>query len=198
MLRPSVESILRTLAFSLFSVAIVFAAGCNQRTATQKTGAGFVKLNTSLEDALAKVTLIVPEMSGDESGTPIEVVVGAAFTGEGMYDIGGGETHGFRYTLLSQYAVEGNRYLFVPVGYNWGGSGTFFFLTAVDKATLKSVSEADLGDRVRVQKAALASPRSDSVAITYLARGDYGVYDPSKAVEIRFKMVDSRLQEVSP
>ena len=66
--------------------------------------------------------------------------------------------------------MEGNRYVFTVVSYNLGGSGTFYYLTAIDKSTLKSVSEVLLGDRVQISSLEVSKPKSDTVKITYKDR----------------------------
>ena len=170
---------------------------------------GFVKLGIPLQEALTKITFMYPSL---KSGNLIGAIV---FEGEGVTREKdyiqlrkpikrwwAGEEGVYRhsyYTLLSKYAVEGNRYIFVPLGVNGGGSGTFWGLNVVDKKTLKSVDSVGLGDRSRIAGIALADAHSDTVTITYIRRkvikGEPS-HDPKKAVTKHFEMIEDKLREV--
>ena len=154
----------------LILLVVVIIYGCNQNR-SKKTFKDLVNKDSfaSLEDMLPQIVLIAPEQQ-DKNGQPLEITVGNTFSGEGEYGIGGGETHGFRWTLFNQHAVGGNRYIFAVASYNWGGSGTFYYLTAVDKTTLKSVSEVLLGDRVKIENVTLIAPGTDTVSVNYMDR----------------------------
>ena len=108
---------------------------------TEESAEGFVKLGMPLEEALTKITFMYPSLkSGDLIGAII-------FEGEGVtrekdyiqlrkpikYRWTEEVYRHSYYTLLSEYAVEGDRYIFVPLGVNGGGSGTFWDLNVVDK-----------------------------------------------------------------
>ena len=175
----------------------------------KESAEGFVKLGMPLQEALTKITFMYPSLkSGDLMGAIV-------FEGEGVtrekdyiqlkkplkrwWD---GEEEVYRhsyYTLLSKYAVEGDRYIFVPLGVNGGGSGTFWNLNVVDKKTLKSVDSVGLGDRSRIEKIALADARTDTVSITYIRRevkkGE-PFHDPKKAVAKHYRMIEGILREV--
>ena len=96
----------------------------------------FVKLEMPLEEALTKITFIVTWLSGEGSD---EVV----FEGENVIrtpdyielpsDNNKDGTTDSYYRILSKYAVETNRYIFVPLDDWGGGSGIFRSLHAVDK-----------------------------------------------------------------
>ena len=176
---------------------------------TEEPVEGFVKLEMPLEEALTKITFMYPSLkSGDLLGAIV-------FEGEGVtrekdyiqlrkpikrwWD---GEEEVYRhsyYTLLSKYAVEGNRYIFVPLGVNGGGSGTFWDLNVVDKKTLRTVESVGLGDRSRIEDIALAEAHSDTVTITSIRRevkkGE-PTHDPKKAIEKHFRMLEGILREV--
>ena len=90
-----------------------------------------------LEEVLTKITFIVTWLSGEGSD---EVI----FEGEGITRYPDsivltqefeedGRTYYENYTLLTQHAVEGNRYIFVPLAQWGGGSGVFLDLNVVDK-----------------------------------------------------------------
>ncbi len=100
--------------------------------------------------------------------------------------------------MLNQHAVEGNRYIYTVVSYNLGGSGTFYYLTAIDKSSLKSVSEVRLGDRVQITSLALSFPRTDTVAINYKDRekGTAFTESPDKDVSKHFHIEQSKLSQV--
>ncbi|MCY4568825.1 MAG: formylglycine-generating enzyme family protein, partial [Candidatus Poribacteria bacterium] len=103
------------------------------------------------------------------------------------------------YRLLSKYAVESNRYIFVPLADWGGGSGVFWDLNVVDKKTLRTVESVGLGDRSRIEEIALADPASDTVTITYIRRevkkGE-PTHDPKKAITKHFRMIEGILREV--
>ena len=163
----------------------------------------FVKLDMPLEKMLTKITFTVTDLSGDSN----EEVV---FEGEGVtchpdrmvltQKIEENErTYYAYYILLPQYAVEGNRYIFVPLAQSGGGSGVFWNLNVVDKKTLRSVDDVGLGDRADVKEVILANADSDTVSITYVnreVRDRKVVYDSDKAIKKHFRMIQGALQEV--
>ncbi len=163
----------------------------------------FVKLDMPLEKMLTKITFTVTDLSGHSN----EEVV---FEGEGVtchpdrmvltQKFEENErTYYAYYILLPQYAVEGNRYIFVPLAQSGGGSGVFWDLNVVDKKTLRSVDDVGLGDRAAVKKVILADVDSDTVSITYIkreVRDRKVVYDPDKAIKKHFRMIQGTLQEV--
>ena len=185
----------------LILLAVVVIFGCNQNPDkkpmkdSDKTDG-----DTSLEDVLPKITLIAPEDYQDKNGQPLEIIVGKTYNGNGEYLVKEGETHGFSYTFFKQHVVEGKKFIFAVAAYNWGGSGTFHYLTAVDKTTLKSVSQVFLGDRVKIEQVALTAPSTDTVSINYMDKefGTAFTDTPDKAVEKHFKMDQKELKEVSP
>lgn len=176
----------------LLSVLLIF--GCNQNHNRH-----FVKLDAPLKEVLPKLTLVVPE-NEDENGQPIEITVGNAYSGKGEYSIGNGETHEFQYNFFRQHVVEAPRYIFAVVSYNWGGSGTFYYLTAFDKTTLKGDKEYLLGDRVEIKKFAIAKRPviSDIVSMTYMVResGTSMSEKPDKLIETDFMFLDGKLTSV--
>ena len=162
-----------------------------------------------LEEVLTKITFIVAWLSGEGSD---EVI----FEGEGVTRYPDrivltqevevyGRTYYENYTLLTQHAVEGNRYIFVPLA-QWGdGSGVFLDLNVVDKKTLRTVDEVALGDRTDIRDVVLADAHSETVIITYIKREVKGIedgykviYDPKKAIKRHFRMIQGTLQEVEP
>ena len=185
----------------LILLAVVIIFGCNQNRDKETTkDSDKTDGDTSLEDVLPKITLIAPGDYQNKDGQPLEIVVGNAYSGKGEYLLEEGETHGFSYTFFKQHAVEGKKFIFTVAAYNWGGSGTFHYLTAVDKTTLKSVSQVLLGDRVKVESIALTAPNTDTVSINYMDKetGTAMASDPDKAIEKHFKMDQGQLEEVSP
>lgn len=179
-------------AFTPVLVALMFVViyGCNQ-----KKNKDFVKLDAPLEEVLPKITLIAEV----EDGEPVEFTVGSTFHGKVEHVTDSGNTHKFTYSFSNQHVVEGNKYIFAVAAYNWGGSGTFHYLTAIDKTSLKSVSEVLLGDRVKTEKISLTTPDTDTVSITYMDResGTAFTETPDKKKEKHFKMDQGPLQEVS-
>lgn len=177
----------KVISYSIFIITGLMIWGCNQNKE-------FIKLDAPLEDILPKIILISPE-NHDNAGKKIEIIVGEKFSGEGEYAVSGIESHKFTYKLHSPHIVEGNRYIFGIVSYNWGGSGNFFYMTAVDKSTLKSVDEVLLGDRIVVNGFKLTTPRSDEISLTYMVRSSGAAMTaaPNKKVEMQYKMSQSKL-----
>lgn len=166
----------------LVSILLVFpcSIGCAQKA--------FIALDAPLEDVLPHITLIVPESEEKK-----EITVGRTYTGEVIPPNPLGESDRIHYYFLKEYAIEADRYIFVIVSYNTGGNGSFYYLTAVDKTTLKSVDEMLLGDRVKIEQVVLTAP--GTVSVTYIERN--GVqYDPQHIVQRHFKMsIDNKLRE---
>ena len=169
----------------------------------RESAEGFVTLEMPLKEVLTKITFIVTWLSGEGSD---EVI----FEGEGVTHDSNyirlrkreGEWYSY-YALLPQHAVEGKRYIFVPLAQSGGGSGVFWNLNVVDKKTLRTVGDVALGDRAKIKEVALAASHSDTVSVTYIEREVRGieenykvVYDPDKAVKKHFRVIQGTLQEV--
>ena len=189
---------------------LTFFLGYQIAYAQQPPAEGFVELEMPLEEALTKITFGVPSL---KSGELIGAIV---FEGEDVTREKGSirlttyrealspdgvpykKWSGF-YHLLSEYAVESNRYIFVPLAQNGGGSGVFWDLNVVDKKTLKSVDSVGLGDRSRFKEIVLADAASNTVTITYIRReikkGE-PFHDPKKAIKKHFRMIEGILREV--
>ncbi|MYF98314.1 hypothetical protein F4212_04150 [Candidatus Poribacteria bacterium] len=128
----------------------------------------FIKLDAPLEEVLPEITVIVPEQH-DKDGKALEVIMGKTLKGKAEY-LSDGETHELEYALLNERVVEGNKYIITVVSYNFGGDGTFYYLTGIDKSTLKSVSELFLGDRVSIISLISRGTENDTVDIRYMDR----------------------------
>lgn len=196
MLYSSVHQIYRNFLkiYVLISIScvIVLVYGCDQNRSKD-----FIKLDAPLRDVLPKITLVVPEEKGKD-GKPLEITVGSTFSGEGEYTVGAGETQKFTYTFHKKHVVEGNKYIYVVVSYNWGGTGTFYYLTAVDKTTLKGVQTFLLGDRVEINKISRFKPyRGDYVTVNYKGResGTSMSEKPDKAIEQHFRIHQGKLTD---
>ena len=197
------------LLFALSQEA-VYAQQPSVTEPTEESVEGFVKLEMPLEEAFTKITFMYPSLkSGDLIGAIVFEGEGVtrekdyiklkeyrkAWTREGVsYN----RLSSF-YILLSKYAVEGNRYIFVPLGVNGGGSGTFWDLNVVDKKTLRTVEAGSLGDRSRIKEIALADAHSDTVTITYIRREvikGKPAHDPKNAITKHYRMIEGTLREV--
>ena len=189
-----------------FSQQVVYTQQPPVTEPKKESAEGFVKLEMPLEEALTKITFMYPSL---KSGDLIGAIV---FEGEGVTREKdyirlkkpikrrwAEEVWHSYYTLLSKYAVEGDRYIFVPLGVNGGGSGTFWDLNVVDKKTLRTVEAVGLGDRSRIEAIALADAHRDTVTITYIRReikkGE-PFHDPKKAVAKHYRMIEGILREV--
>lgn len=186
------QTILNDYKILLVLFFAVMISSCNQNP-----GDDFVKLDAPLEDVLPKITVIVPEEQ-DKDGKALEIIVGETFKGKAEYLISNGETHELEYSLLNKHAVEGNRHIYTVVAYNLGGSGTFYYLTAIDKSTLKSVDEVLLGGRVQITSLDFRFGYRTPVTITYKDRELRTAFTkkPDKDVIKHFSMEQSKLSQV--
>ena len=192
-------SIITCLLMLALSQQVVHA---QQLQVKEESTEEFVKLEMPLEEALTQITFIVTWLSGDGSD---EVI----FQGEGIIrtpdyiELRSDEDEHGRYSyyrILPKYAVEGSRYIFLPLVEGGGGSGAFWHLHVVDKKTLRTVGDVGLGDRAKIEKIALAVPDSDTVSITYIKREVIKgkvAYDPKKAIKRHFRMIQGTLQKVA-
>ena len=197
------------LLIFVLSQQVVHAQQPTTTEPTEESAEGFIELGMPLQEALTKITFMYPSL---KSGDLIGAIV---FEGEGVTRekdyiqlrkpikrrwVGEEEVYRYSYyTLLSEYAVEGNRYIFVPLGVNGGGSGTFWDLNVVDKKTLRTVEAVGLGDRARIEEIALADADSDTVSITSIRREVINfnpIHDPKKAITKHFRMIGGILREV--
>ena len=148
-----------------------------QQEAKKEPVEDFVKLEMPLEEAFTQITFLIPNL---KSGDLDDAVV---FQGEGVthhpnrivltrkFELeGSSHTYHESYTLLTEHAAEGKRYIFVPFAYWGGGSGVFWNLNVVDKKTLRTVAAAGIRDRAAIREIILANSDWDTVTITYLER----------------------------
>ena len=189
--------IITCLLMLVLSQQVVYA---QQLQVKEESAEDFVKLGMPLEEALTKITFIVTWLSGDGSD---EII----FEGEGVIrtpdyiELRSDEDEHGRYSyhkILSKYAVEGNRYIFVPLVEGGGGSGAFSELQVVDKKTLRTVDYIGLGDRSRIKEIILAEASTNTISITYSPRevtGYKGLY-PKKAIKRHFRMIEGKLRDV--
>ena len=133
----------------------------------------FIKLEDSLKGTLPKLTLTVPEE--DIDGKPLDITLESEFSGVAEFPFAGGGTYKIQYTFLNQHAVEGNKHIYAVASYTTGGSGHYYYLTAIDKTTRKSVSAVYLGDRVKVESVSYKTDPSDTIS------------DPSDIISVRYK-----------
>ena len=170
---------------------------------TEESAEGFIKLEMPLEEALTKTTFVVEWLSGEGSN---EVV----FEGEGVirtsdyielripYEDDSGRYSSYK--ILTKYAVETNRYIFVPLDDWGGGSGIFRSLHAVDKKTLRTVEEIALGGRSGIWGLTAADPATNTIAMTYIREEDWrGNLTDSidKAIKGHLRMIDGKLRDVA-
>lgn len=181
-------------------------ASAQQPLATEPTAEaaeGFIKLEMPLEEALTKTTFVVEWLSGDGS---TEVI----FQGENVirtsdyielripYEDDSGRYSSYK--ILTEYAVETNRYIFVPLDDWGGGSGIFRSLHAVDKKTLRTVEEIALGGRSGIWGLTAADPATNTIAMTYIREEDWrGNLTDSldKAITGHLRMIDGKLRDVA-
>ncbi len=158
------------------------------KVSKEESTEGFVKLDLPLKEALTKFTFIVTDLSGDSNE---EVVFNSTY--RTVYGEAGWRGPAY-YMLLHEHAVEGKRYVFVPLADGGGGVGVFYFLNVVDKKTLKTVDDVVLGDRVQIKEVTLPFSHGDTVSITYITRA-FG-NKPGKTVKRHFRMGQGTLQKI--
>ena len=167
----------------------------------EESAEDFVKLEMPLEEALTKITFIVTWLSGDGSDEVIFKGEGVIRTSDYIELRSDKDEHG-RYSyhkILPKYAVESNRYIFVPLVEGGGGSGAFWELQVVDKKTLRTVDYIVLGDRTRLKEIILADAATNAISITYIRREvikGKPTHDPNKAITKYFRMMEGILREV--
>ena len=192
--------IIACLLILSLSQQVVYA---QQLQVKEESAEDFVKLEMPLEEALTKITFVVEWLSGDGS---TEVI----FQGENVirtpdkielripYEDDSGRYSS--YTILTKYAVETNRYIFVPLDRWGGGSGIFRSLHAIDKKTLRTVEEIALGGRSGIWGLTAADPATNTIAMTYIREEDWrGNLTDSldKAITGHLRMIEGKLRDVA-
>ena len=163
----------------------------------------FIKLDAPVTTILPDVMLTVPELTATEQGHPIEFVIGNeknqyqsdVFYGQSGYKDTQGELQTFDYLVHFSDVVQTDKYIFVPVGYSWGGTGLFYYLTAIDKLTLVGVNSAYIGDRVKIVNLKVIDTGTDTVAITYIEHYAGNTY-PSEKKRIKRLAIDQNMQMI--
>ena len=178
-------------------------ASAQQPKFKKESAEDFVKLGMPLEEALTQTTFVVEWLSGDGS---TEVI----FQGENVIrtpdyielpsdNNKDGRTDSY-YRILSKYAVETNRYIFVPLDRWGGGSGIFRKLHVVDKKTLRTVEGIVLGARSGIRELTVADPSTNTISMTYIREEDWrgNVTDSiDKALTGHLRMIDGKLRDVA-
>ena len=169
----------------------------------EESAEDFVKLEMPLEEALTKITFVVEWLSGDGSTEVIfqgENVIRTPDYIEFRRPYENDSSRYSSYKILTKYAAETNRYIFVPLDYWGGGSGIFRRLHVVDKKTLRTVDYIGLGDRSRLKEITLADASTNTISITYIRReikGGKVVYDRDKATKRHLRMIEGKLRDVA-
>ena len=188
------------LLMLVLSQQVVFS---QQLQVKEESAEGFIKLEMPLEEALTKITFVVTWLSGDGS-TEVN------FQGENVirtpdyielripYEDDSGRYSSYK--ILTEYAVETNRYIFVPLDDWGGGSGIFRSLHAVDKKTLRTVEEIALGGRSGIWGLTAADPATNTIAMTYIREEDWrgNLADSlDKAITGHLRMIEGKLRDVA-
>ena len=170
---------------------------------TEESAEGFVKLEMPLEEAFTQITFVVTWLSGEGSD---EVI----FQGENVirtpdyierrrpYEDDSGRYSSYK--ILTKYAAETHRYIFVPLDDWGGGSGIFRSLHVVDKKTLRTVEEIALGGRSGIWGLTVADSATNTIAMTHIREEDWrGNLEDSrdKAITGHLRMIDGKLRDVA-
>ena len=156
-----------------------------------------------LEEALTKTTFVVEWLSGDGSTEVIfqgENVIRTPDYIELRIPYENDSSRYSSYKILTEYAVETNRYIFVPLDDWGGGSGIFRSLHVVDKKTLRTVEEIALGARSGIRELTVADPSTNTISMTYIREEDWrGNLTDSidKALTGHLRMIDGKLRDVA-
>ncbi len=178
-------------------------ASAQQPKFKKESAEDFVKLGMPLEEALTKTAFVVEWLSGDGSTEVIfqgENVIRTPDDIELRIPYENDSSRYSSYKILTEYAVETNRYIFVPLDRWGGGSGIFRKLHAVDKKTLRTVEEIALGDRSGISELTVADPSTNTISITYIREVDWrGNLTDSldKAIKGHLRMIDGKLRDVA-
>ncbi len=164
----------------------------------------FVKLGMPIEEALTQTTFVVEWLSGD--GRTEVIFQGANVIRTPDYIKlripykNDSSRYSSSYTILTEYAVETNRYIFVPLDDWGGGSEVFRSLHVVDKRTLRTVEEIALGARSGIRELAVADPSTDTISLTYVREEDWR-RNPTdsldKAIKGYLRMIGGELRDVA-
>jgi len=103
---------------------------------TEESAEGFIKLEMPLEEALTKTTFVVRWLSGEGSTEVIfqgENVIRTADYIELRIPYENDSSRYSSYKILTKYAVETHRYIFVPLDDWGGGSGSLGVSTRLTK-----------------------------------------------------------------
>ena len=191
--------IITCLLMLVLSQQVVYA---QQLQVKEESAEDFVKLEMPLEEALTKTTFVVEWLSGDGSTEVIfqgENVIRTPDYIELRIPYENDSSRYSSYKILTEYAVETNRYIFVPLDDWGGGSGIFRSLHVVDKKTLRTVEAIALGDRSGIWGLTVADPSTNTISITYIREEDWrGNLTDSldKAIKGHLRMIDGKLRDV--
>ena len=192
--------IIACLLILSLSQQVVYA---QQLQVKEESAEDFVKLGMPLEEALTKITFVVAWLSGEGSDEVIfqgETVIRTPDYIELRIPYEDDSGRYSSYKILTKYAVETNRYIFVPLDDWGGGSGIFRNLHAVDKKTLRTVDELSFGDRSRITELTVADPSTNTISFTYIRRevrhGNI-LHDPDKAIKRHLRMIDRKFRDVA-
>ena len=169
----------------------------------EESAEDFVKLEMPLEEALTKITFVVEWLSGDGSTEVIfqgENVIRTPDYIEFRRPYENDSSRYSSYKILTKYAAETNRYIFVPLDDWGGGSGIFRSLHAVDKKTLRTVEEIALGARSGIWGLTVADSSTNTISITYIMEEDWrGNLTDSidKALTGYLRMIEGKLRDVA-
>ena len=188
------------LLMLVLSQQVVYA---QQLQVKEESAEDFVKLEMPFEEALTKTTFVVEWLSGDGSTEVIfqgENVIRTPDYIELRIPYENDSSRYSSYKILTEYAVETNRYIFVPLDDWGGGSGIFRSLHVVDKKTLRTVEAIALGARSGIWGLTVADPSTNTISITYIREEDWrGNLTDSldKAIKGHLRMIDGKLRDVA-
>ena len=195
--------IIACLLILSLSQQIVSAQQSSVTEPTKESAEDFVKLGMPLEEALTQITFVVAWLSGEGSDEVIfqgETVIRTPDKIELRIPYEDDSGRYSSYKILTKYAVETNRYIFVPLDDWGGGSGIFRSLHVVDKKTLRTVEAIALGDRSGIWGLTVADPATNTIAMTHIREEDWrGNLTDSldKAITGHLRMIEGKLRDVA-
>ena len=164
----------------------------------------FVKLGMPLEEALLKTTFVIRWLSGEGHDEVIfqgkYIIHAPDYIMIRISDLSNRRASRGYCKILTKYAAETHRYIFVPLDGSSGGSEVWRRLHVIDKKTLRTVEEVALGARSGIWGMDVADSSTNTISMTYVREEDWrGNFADSrdKAMKAYLRMIGGQLRDVA-
>ena len=161
----------------------------------------FVKLGMPLEEALLKTTFVIRWLSGEGHDEVIfqgkYIIHAPDYIMIRISDLSNRRASRGYCKILTKYAAETHRYIFVPLDGSSGGSEVWRRLHVIDKKTLRTVEEFGLWKGLWGMD--VADSATDTISITYVQDKDWrGNFEASRGVRQAYlRMREGKLRDVA-